>query len=180
MFGNKSWNSYTYESLVRKPLDLEDYEYDDEQAKNEKFDYCKIKLDVDYNTKKIITSFFIKDTNKKTVKKVNIGTVSDLDKYLTFGSSIRMFVTTDLFWASKGNAKRYGVTMKVLQIEIVSNKKSASLREQFSKYAFDDYKTGKYALIDSETEDEEGEEYEEYEEYEDEDEDEEEDPEEYN
>ncbi|GAI96933.1 unnamed protein product, partial [marine sediment metagenome] len=125
IFGNKLWNSYTYQPLVRQPFE-DEYDSDDEKEQNNKFDNCKIKLDIDFNTKNIMTSFFIKDTNKKTVKKVNIGKVSDLEEHLTFGSSIRMVVTTDKLWASKGGAKHYGVTMKVLQMVITPNKQSGS------------------------------------------------------
>ncbi len=154
LFG-KQWNTYTYQPLVRQPFDFaEEYDSEDEeeQNNNNKFDSCKIKLDIDFNTKKIMTSFFLKDTDKKTVKKLAIKKVSDLDEHITFESTIRMVVTTDKLWASKGGNKRYGVTMKMLQMEITPNKQSGSLREQFSKYAFDDNKNGKYALIDSEDE----------------------------
>ncbi len=159
IFGKKQWKSFTYQPMVREPQEQEEELGSDEDSEEEvaskakkgdgekadRFDYCKVKLDVSWGSGELETKFFVKeageDGKKKRPEEVKCKTVSELDNYLTWGSTIRMMVMVNKFWAQKtkqNGTKSYGVTMKALQIVITPSESRGSLKKDFEKYAFID------------------------------------------
>jgi len=139
---------YKYQSIVRQPMELDELSEitgDDDAPKKKddgkvKFDFCKIKLDIDFDTKNITTSVFVKDSpTSKSVRK-DVKTAKDLEEYHTFGSTVRYVLTANKLWAAKNKndagERKYGVSFKILQMEIIPKEKHASTKEIFSKYNY--------------------------------------------
>lgn len=162
---------YTYQPIVRKPTDpnddfdqIEDSESDEgkeDKPTNEqkvKFEYCKMKLDVNWQTKDIQTVVYVREGGKTSEHKhVPVSTASDLDQYLTWGSEVRMIVMMNKLWAAKAKDKSgtrsFGVGMKVMQMEVVPRATSGSVREAFSRYAFIDNGDSSEEEADEESQD---------------------------
>jgi hypothetical protein len=156
----KNYKSWTYTSMVREPAEQEDdlsadsdEESEEEEEKKDtkksdtvKFDYCKVKLDVNFGTGELATKFFVRDPaeakvegKKKRPEEVKCKTVTELEEYLKWGSSVKMMIMVNKFWAAKtkqNGVKSYGITMKAVQMEITPRESSGSLKEEFSKHAF--------------------------------------------
>jgi len=136
---------YKYQSIVRPPGEADELSLitdDDDNTKKKdkkpKFDFCKLKLDIDYETKNISTGIFVKKTPKSKAELKDVRDASDLDKYLTFGSTVRFILTANKLWAAKNKNengdRKYGVSFKILQMEIQPREQYASTKELFSKY----------------------------------------------
>lgn len=106
--------------------------------------YVKVRLNTDYDTGKIITHIYVRksDDPEARPEKIYPETVTELTKYLTWNSSIRMVVTVTKLWGektkkdAKAKFKQAGLILKVMNMEIIPNTKQ-SMTVDFSGYAFD-------------------------------------------
>jgi len=144
---------FAYQPIIREPQEEEavDEENDtkaksgEKTEKKPKFKYFKVKLDREYGTDEILTKVFVK---RKTddgfeLSQVNVKTETELEEYLTWGSTIRMIVLVNKLWADAtkktgATSKMYGITQKVIQLEIQPKETTGSVRSDLSSYAFDD------------------------------------------
>ncbi len=140
-----AYKSFEYQPLVRTPPPLDEFskknpKYNPDRVR---FQYCKMKFDIDYITKNLKTVVFRRDSMEdKPVKVEGIKTVADLDDLISWGSEVRVIGMFNKMWAAKKplvqgmKMKRYGITMKIIQIEVIPREHS-SLHAQFSSYGFD-------------------------------------------
>jgi hypothetical protein len=134
---------YTYSSIVKAPMELEEPDDDADQDEIEKYKKQKqqyrplsmkakfsVELDdADYKDKKIkniLTSVRVRKDDG-TKEKVKVQSLEDLEKYVRYGSQVRMILAPSKLWAAKsplpGSAnKLYGVQFKILQIEVIPGK----------------------------------------------------------
>jgi len=148
--GAKAAKLFTYQSIVRSPQVDDDFgNLGGDGEKKEKFKYCKMQFTTSYPDRNITSGVFIRkegaDVPKnERVTEVNVSTASDLEaEGLGWGAKVRMIVMVNKLWAAKSKnaqtkTRGFGVTMKILQLEVVPREKSGSIREQFSRYAFID------------------------------------------
>ena len=137
-----------YSTLVRMPVEYDDEDDDDDDDVKQRKKpstvrqpYCKIKFDLDYNTKNLKTRFYLKSPGSSRPELLKCKTASDLDEYLKWNCKCRMIVMVNKLWAAKlvdkkTDTRGYGLGMKALQIEIEPIETSSSITEQFSQYAF--------------------------------------------
>lgn len=151
----KAAKLFTYQPAVRTPQD------DDELAevegkssnhngsnkpKTERFKYCKMQFNTNWETKTITTQVYLREGEGENVKitEVSPRSPTELEELgLGWGSSVRMIVMVNKLWAAKSTnqqtkTRSYGVSMKIMQMEIIPRVKQGSIREQFTKYAFID------------------------------------------
>jgi hypothetical protein len=145
--GVKAAKLFTYQPIVRKPQDENEFgETIVDDKKKEKFLYCKMQFNTSYPEKDITSMVFIRDENDKTQKSnvpATVSSATDLENVgLVWGSKVRMIVMVNKLWAAKAKdnngSRRFGVTMKILQMEVIPREKSGSIKEQFTRYAFID------------------------------------------
>ena len=154
MFGSKI-DKHQYIPIVRDPF-LQEIESDDDEEtqvkKNEKngkkLKYMKVKLDVDYTTKKVKTLIYrrlTKEEQEKTNKKreqVHVDTMTDVADLITFNSVVKIIVMINKMWVaiSPNKAKKieYGVGLKALQIEVEPTAGISSIKNSFGSDAFVD------------------------------------------
>lgn len=140
--------SFKYKSIVREPQEsntLEDPKETSDKPKRPKCKFWKARLDTDFETGRIITSVFVKDPSnpdaKPTLQKVD--SVTELEKYMPWGSKVRFIVMMNKLWAEKNpkndsKNRMYGLSFKVLSIETTPREGGGSLREVVQQYAFRD------------------------------------------
>lgn len=156
IFGDNA-SKYKYLRLVKEPNDNDDDIDDNNKEKKEKrvkFEFCKLKFDVDYKVshsdvkegeKRILTTLFVNNTGKP--EQVDIATISDMEKYVPWNSSVRLICTLSHIWAEKnpkkkGELREYAFKVKVLQMVVTNNtQKTESIRNTFKSYAFEDDET---------------------------------------
>jgi len=101
-------DKYEYQRLVKEP-NTDEEKLDKNGKKIFKPKYVKFKIDSDYNTKNISSVFFLKkvdENGKKTVTKLNVKTMSDLDDYIKWNTTIKIIASVAKMWFSKsGDAK---------------------------------------------------------------------------
>jgi len=143
---------FEYKPIIREPRESDVIEEPKEKDQNKpekvKSNFWKAKLDTNYETGDIVTSIFVRDPENPTAKptKADVRTIEDLEKYLTWGSKIRLIVMMNKLWAEKApkNSKerQYGFGFKILSIETTPRVKQGSYKESISNYAFQDPEDG--------------------------------------
>ena len=151
IFGSeKSAKKYHYNHVVKTPQsnaevndDDEDEEEEnsnnDEKVKIPKPDYIKVKLDLNWETKKCVTPVFVKNESGKP-ERVKVDCISDLEKFVGYKSKIICVIMANKVWASKTadmtGARQCGITFKLIQISIDnSDRQSSGARQDFTEYA---------------------------------------------
>lgn len=140
---------FTYQPTIRSPQSDDEFGQIDENSKKgasgdnkqPKLQYCKMQFSTSYPEKHITTSVFMRESVDKDPVEFQAKTASDLENGgLIWGSQIRMIVMVNKLWAAKAKnqagSRGYGVTMKIMQLEVIPRQKSSSTKEQFSRYAF--------------------------------------------
>lgn len=116
-----------------------------------KVPYVKFKLDTDYNNKGAIQTdvYLVKikvdpDTKKekRCPEKVPVTTPTDLEEYMPWNSTARFIVQANKVWAAKtksadGN-RSWGITFKIIQMEVEPGTSKTSIKNEFKGYAFPD------------------------------------------
>lgn len=141
---------YTYQPIVREPASLDDLITDDDEDEDKKkpkdnkvrFKYCKMKLDTTYPDGEIKTNLYVRDSETDKPTYTPVSNATQLSEYVNWGSEVRMIVMVNKLWAAKNKDKSgtrsYGTAMKILQLEVKPRQSTGSIRNQFSRYAFDD------------------------------------------
>jgi len=129
----KKWNKYTYQSIFREVIVDED---DDQKSKVKgkyenkiKYPYMKLKLDTDYESDKVITKVFRKDTINGEKKRTEISPFNNLDEFtkvVSWQSTIRPIAMMTKFWVQPITNKNpsWGVTFKIKKMEVELAQKS--------------------------------------------------------
>ena len=157
IFGDNA-SKYKYLRLVKEPNDNDDDDIDDnnkeKKEKKVRFEFCKLKFDVDYKVspsdvkegeKRILTTLFVNNNGKP--EQVDIATISDMEKYVPWNSSVRLICSLSHIWAEKnpkkkGELREYAFKVKILQMVVTNNtQKTESIRNTFKTYAFEDDET---------------------------------------
>lgn len=147
-------DAYTYQPIVRKPQPKKDVRslIDEDGKKEDKIEkpkpeYCKMVFNKKHDTDEITTVFYIRTPHPEKPgeyisKKTSIRSATELEKYLTFLSRCRMIVMVNKLWAAKNADKNgvynYGVTLKIIQMEIEPKELKKGVIEQFQEWAFQD------------------------------------------
>lgn len=158
--------SFKYKSIIREPQEsdtLEDSKEASDKPKKPKCKFWKAKLDTNFETGCLQTSVFVKDPNnpdaKPTLQKVD--SVTELEKYMPWGSKVRFIVMMNKLWAEKNpkgdsKSRMYGLSFKVLSIETTPREGGGSLREVVQQYSFRDDEEETVNEEDKPTDDAEG------------------------
>lgn len=150
-------NKPVYTTTIREPIEDEDGVVKKGKNQVPRMKSLKFKLNIDFNTKAIETLVFDSTGGKKPVKIDNINTVSDLTKYFGYNCSARFVVMINKAWVDKkqkdkNSPKSYGITMKILQIEIIEEPSGGGVKDKFNEYAFDEGSSSKKEEEDDEEE----------------------------
>jgi len=144
---------FNYSPLVRVPvkkqtLEDDDDDDDDDDKKDEvrvRWPTCKMKFAINYNSKGIPvgigTTVFVKEVDDKGSEchtKQDVQTISDLDRIVTWGSTVRGVVMMNKFYADKqeksaGEKRKFGCSLKLIQLEVTQNRKT-SIRQQYAEH----------------------------------------------
>ena len=149
IFGDQS-SKYRYSRIVKEPNEV-DEDVNPKAAskpKTEKYKFCKVKLDTQFDdNRKITTSVFLMEDGKPVIQD-HVTTVSDVEQYLAWNSSGRFVIMMNKLWAEKqskkkGELREFGISLKCLQMVITErSQKGMSIKEVFkSAYAFDSEST---------------------------------------
>jgi len=144
IFGSsKVAKQYQYQPVIRHPpqetIDDSDDESDDD-SKKPKFarpPYMKAKFHLDYETGNMKTKLYKRVTEGDVKREeVPIKTLVDVEKLVTWKSRVRLILMPNKLWALKTyNGKKYGISWKVMQIEVEPVARS-SMRDVFGTDAF--------------------------------------------
>lgn len=140
-----------YTPIVRAPPEMDDDTAAKRKSTEPRMDYCKLKLNTDYNTHELKTSVYIRkeDENGKLISRTvaDCSTIEKLEKIGLYNSKIRFIVQASKLWIQrapdqKTKERSYGVSFKILQMEVVPNERVGSLNEQYTAFAFLDDEQG--------------------------------------
>ena len=153
-FGKKA-NKYKYQPIIR-----ESQEDDDGNVKPA---YMKLKLDTSWPDGNVKTELYKSElVDKKRVRElVNVSTVTDVTKYLSYMTKFKPIFRPVKMWAhnSKMAKPEYGVVFKLLKVEFEPNASgSNSYTDYMTGDAFIDDEEDEQQVTKAEAEDEEEEE----------------------
>ena len=131
-------NPFKYQPIVRKP----DADKDGDDQKNgeqtQRFSMAKIKFDIDFETKKLMTHVYVRDETGAPVERPDITTVKELAGEFRWKSKCRFLITAYKIWIQKNPTegfRKYGVAFKCKQMEVMEKPKGGKM--EVRKYAFD-------------------------------------------
>jgi hypothetical protein len=137
IFGSaKAGKSYQYQPIIRVPVteDMVD-DSDDEKPKYARPPYMKTKFHLDYESGNMKTKLYKKNKDGQR-EEVGAVTLNDIEKYVTYRSKVRLILMPNKLWGLKTyNGKKYGLSWKVMQIEVQPVERSA-MKDVFSTDAF--------------------------------------------
>lgn len=151
IFGQRWQNikkyKFAYSHLVHNPennnenMDDDDDDKEESKLKKAQRDYCYLKFLRDFDTKEINTGVFIKEKGK--VKNLEIKKPLDLVEHYKVGDKVRFILIINNVWLVKSqfNTYRYGVSVKVLQMEI---EPVPQLIKYDKQYAFESDEEGEW------------------------------------
>lgn len=146
--GNVKLPKHTHHKLDKEPPEIDEEDMEPEALKKKReneekygtpMNSCKIKFDIDYDTKNLKTKFFLKELDGKR-RYLDIKRESELREYIKLGCKIRMIIMFNKFYADKTvklGKRNLGVGMKLLQMEIEPREEAKSLKDDFQDCAFD-------------------------------------------
>lgn len=149
-FGDKNYNKYAYQPLIRIPENDEDETpiLDKNGEPVYRPPYTKIKLDLEYSsdpenqTTKPMFAIFEKDKDGKRTK-IELNTFDDVVNTIRYRSKLRFIISFSKLYAMKTASgtekKKYGITLKATHIEI--QKKENINRVKVDEDAFVDSDT---------------------------------------
>ena len=131
---------WEYVSLVRDPIDQRSgpaslAKYDNLKNDSNKIlpKYCKFKLETDFEHGNLSTKIFVKGQPKK------VETVTELTEDLKWLCTAKYAINFNKLWvASKSvnGVRKYGLTVKAMQIDITDQVKKRKLNDEFENYVF--------------------------------------------
>jgi hypothetical protein len=149
-------DKFEYQYLIRKSQDPNnvlvggdsDNEDDDGNNKQQnansmsKMDCAKMKLSIDWNTKEITTGVFVRSNDSNKPVKVPVKTATELSEYVNYKCEARFMVMANKLYVLKNpmdkGIRKFGITLKIMQIETKPGAKSGSLKDTFDDFAFDE------------------------------------------
>lgn len=151
----KILDTFEYQYLIRKPQDVSgvlvggdsdnEDDGDNKQSSNGsnfvKMECAKMKLSVDWNTKEITTGVFVRKNDTDKPMKVPITTATELNEYVNYKCEARYMVMANKLYVLKNpmnGIRKFGITLKIMQIETKPGAKSGSLKDTFDDFAFDE------------------------------------------
>jgi len=144
IFGSKkAAKGWVYQPLVREAMQQSidnsdsDSEDDTKQVAQFRPPYIKVKLRTNYDSGKIETTVFKKDTTGRN--KVKVSTLQELERLVTYRSTVRMVIMPNKLWAMKNSmqGKRYGLSLKMTHLEVEPVVRS-SLKDVYEGDVFGD------------------------------------------
>ena len=135
---------YMYQPIVRR-REAPDDDSDEEGEKDTRVwhPYIKAMLDVDYTTGHLKTKVFVRNTDPAATEKrtlLDITTITELTEYVNYMSTIRPIVMFNKLYAAnsanQSGKRMYGVTMKIVQLEVEPSSGAAGVRSQYQTDAF--------------------------------------------
>lgn len=131
-FGSQA-SKYTYTSLFRIP-DEDASSKKDKKNQGPKLPYMKIKLDTTYPDNRVKTVVFnsVQKGNKR--ERTLLDDITDIDslaRHVSFLSTVRLIIRPIKLWATSNPSKTYGLTFKVLKIEVEPSEKSKSQLKEY-------------------------------------------------
>lgn len=144
-----SKSKYSFTTCVKEPQEPEELEdaSDNKKERKPKHKYWRAKFDLSYPEQKILTKVYVRRTNENgqvTREQVPVTNATEMSEYLKWGSRIRMIVMMNKLWAEKtkkdprSEFKNYGLTFKIMQLEIEPREKAGSMKDAFGQFAFVD------------------------------------------
>lgn len=145
----KGYKNYKYSPILKLPdFDDEDPPKREDGTPYPKHNLLKIKFDVDYNRKHVITtSINLKDCDTgnelldEKGKPIEADSIDVAERYIRPGCQLRMMINISKIWAQKkatqpGEPKRWGVTLKPLLFEVITRPANISVKEAIKQKAF--------------------------------------------
>jgi len=139
LFGSaKMAKQYDYQPIIRTPvvedtLDDSD-ESGDEKPKYARPPYMKTKFHIDWESGDMKTKLYKRVDSQR--EEINVRSLVDVEKLVTFKSKVRLILMPNKLWALKTyNGKKYGLSWKVMQIEVEPVQMS-SMKNVFESDAF--------------------------------------------
>jgi hypothetical protein len=133
----KKKQRWVYVPLVREPQDDEDDDQSKVKSNKPRFKYCKLKLDTTFPEGNVVTPVFVRENGVPEC--VDVKTVTDLTEHFQWNCTSQFVIMMNKAWAAKAadaDVRKYGCTMKAMQMEIVDRPSGASVRNEFKTYAF--------------------------------------------
>jgi hypothetical protein len=143
IFGSaKTAKQYQYQPIVRVPpveelVDSDDESGDEKNTTYARPPYMKAKFHLDYESGNMKTKLYKRLTDG-TIKReeVAVKTLADIEKLVTYRSRVRLILMPNKLWALKTyNGKKYGVSWKIMQLEVEPVQRS-TLKNVFGEDAF--------------------------------------------
>jgi len=143
IFGSsKTAKQYQYQPIVRVPpveelVDSEDESGDEQKTTYARPPYMKAKFHLDYESGNMKTKLYKRLPDGKIKREeVAIKTLADVEKLVTYKSRVRLILMPNKLWALKTyNGKKYGVSWKIMQLEVEPVQRS-TLKNVFGEDAF--------------------------------------------
>lgn len=106
-----------YQPIIRVPVVDED-----DDSKPARPTCMKLNIALDYNTDKVQTQLFVKNEEGKR-EPTKVETLDELCKYVHYKSNVRLIILANKFYVMKNpdpktKKKTYGMTWKVMQVEV--------------------------------------------------------------
>ena len=126
-----------YQPILRVPVVDED-----DEPKPPRPTCMKLNIALDYNSDRVQTQLFVKNAEGKR-EATPVETLDDLQKYVSYKSNVRMIIMANKFYVMKNpdpktKKKTYGMTWKVMQIEVDSPSQTSTGFDASVDYFSDD------------------------------------------
>jgi hypothetical protein len=144
MFGEKAYNQYSYQPLIRTPeIDEDEPKLDKKGLPIYQPPFTKIKLELEYeedqDDPKNIPKFSLIEKVDKTRSHIDLKSYQDVINLITWQSKVRFIISFSKLYAMKTKAgkdkKGYGIILKASCIEFqrsaINNNKMASASDEF-------------------------------------------------
>jgi hypothetical protein len=139
IFGKTS-KLYKYIPLVRDPVKLSGEELEEKKIlylkktgkafiEKDLPRYCKIKFDIDYDTKQLETAIYDSTSPDEPPKEIDVSTITELTHHVRWQSTIKMIVMANKLWAQKtaksGSLREFGISLKCLVLHVKERAQTA-------------------------------------------------------
>ena len=132
-FGSQA-NKYEYTSLFRIPEEEDPEESKTKKNQGPKLPYMKVKLDTTYpenHVKTVIFKSVMKDGKRERSLVDDITDIDSLCKTVSYMSTVRPIIRPVKLWSASNKTKSYGLSFKVLKMEVEPSEKSTSILKEY-------------------------------------------------
>lgn len=147
---------FTYQKIVREPLENLDELVDGEEEEDKKdkkdtkdskdskprMKYAKIKFNTEFPSGELKTFVFVREDGTPRLHD-EIKSVTDLTEYFKWNSKCQFVISASKVWFSKSadqktKTRSYGISFKCQQLEVVERPTSNGAKMEFNVHLFDD------------------------------------------